>query len=109
MLGGQDNLQYKPRKKKIDPNDPNRKLTLTEKLASSMNNLFGIPKSLSNSQNGSSPNLIQQKPKTRKQIEKEQMDEYYISFDYEKPDQKRMVLPEEPSRQHKSSSSSCKK
>ena len=105
MLGGQQNLQYKPRKKKIDPNDPNRKLTFTEKLANSMSNLFGTSKSVS-SINGSTPNLQQQKPKTRKQIEREQMDDYYTPFDWELPDQKPMKLPEELPKQKKTSGSS---
>ncbi|KAJ3371649.1 hypothetical protein HDU91_005041 [Kappamyces sp. JEL0680] len=97
MLGGQENLAYKPRKKKKDPKDPNRKLTFTEKLTASMTKLF----------HGSSPTLgdgtpSPPKPKSRKEIEREQMDEYYIPYDWELPNQKAMTLP--PEEKKKSSS-----
>ena len=81
MLGGHENLEYKPRKK-VDPN----KKTLTEKIADSFSNLFGGHRS--NSDVTKPP-----KPKSRKQVEREQMDEYYIDFDYEKPNQQLMILP----------------
>jgi flagellum-specific peptidoglycan hydrolase FlgJ len=81
MLGAEQ-LSYKPRKKKRDPNS----LSLSQKLSNSIGNLFGIKSS-------SEEKLQKPKPKTREQIDMEQMDQFWTDFDYELPDQKPMVLP----------------
>jgi hypothetical protein len=91
MLGGGGNLAYKPRKKK---KDGPQKSFFSEKLTATMSKLFG----------GSKPTLTgptSPTPKTRKEIEKEQMDAHYITFDFELPDQKVMILPEVEKRKKK--------
>jgi hypothetical protein len=81
MLGAEQ-LSYKPRKKKRDPNS----LSLSQKLSNSIGNLFGI-------KSNSEDKLQQPKPKTKEQIDMEQMDQFWTDFDYELPNQKPMVLP----------------
>lgn len=78
MLLGHEKLEYKPRKKATT-----NKKTLADKISYSLSSMFG-----------SNPAIQPPKPKSRKQIERDQMDKYYIDFNYEKPNQLPMKLPE---------------
>ncbi|KAJ3270096.1 hypothetical protein HDV01_000537 [Terramyces sp. JEL0728] len=91
MINGGSDVSYRPRKKKRDPN----KKTLGEKIAGSFSSLFSKSRS---------DNSIAQKAakvKSRKEIELEQMEEYFVPFDYELPSNPEMNLPPDAKKEKK--------
>jgi hypothetical protein len=76
-----DNLEYKPRKKKKDLSNSNP--SFSQKLSKSFTMLLF----------GKEYVEEQATKRTREQNEKDQMDEYWIDYDYEMPNQSQLIIP----------------